>query len=99
MATADPVAGDDVGAKQAVIALLDGMGFDELDAGPLAESWRQQPGTPAYCTDRDATTLRSALAEADRAIAPGIRDATIQKLLSLPPDTPPRELVRLARSL
>jgi 8-hydroxy-5-deazaflavin:NADPH oxidoreductase len=32
----------------------------------LDESWRQQPGTPAYCHDLDAAALRRALAEADR---------------------------------
>jgi hypothetical protein len=32
----------------------------------LDDSWRQQPGTPAYCRDLDAAALRRALAEADR---------------------------------
>ena len=27
---------------------LDTVGFGAVDAGPLAESWRQQPGEPAY---------------------------------------------------
>ena len=30
--------------------LLDGFGFDVVDVGPLAESWRIQPGTPGYCS-------------------------------------------------
>lgn len=94
-----PVAGDDGEAKQVVIALLEAMGFDGVDAGPLSESWRQQPGTPVYATDYSAETLRSTLANTDRSIAPQMRDATIQKLLSLPPDTAPDEIVRLARSL
>ena len=46
-----PVSGDDAKSKQLVIALLDKMGFDAIDAGPLFESWRYQPGTPAYCPD------------------------------------------------
>jgi 8-hydroxy-5-deazaflavin:NADPH oxidoreductase len=49
-----PVAGSDGLAKAQVIKLLDEIGFDGLDAGTLQESWRQQPGTPAYCTDLDA---------------------------------------------
>ncbi len=35
-----------------------------VDAGGLDESWRQQPGTPAYGGDHDAEGLRKALAEA-----------------------------------
>jgi predicted dinucleotide-binding enzyme len=28
--------------------LLDEIGYDTVDLGPLAEGWRTQPGTPAY---------------------------------------------------
>jgi predicted dinucleotide-binding enzyme len=31
--------------------LVDDTGFEPIDAAVLAESWRQQPGTPAYCTE------------------------------------------------
>lgn len=78
---------------------MDDMGFDGVDAGPLSQSWRQQPGTPAYCTDYNDKMLRAALASADRMIAPQMAAATMQKLLSLPPDTPPQELVPLVRAL
>ncbi len=94
-----PVSGDDIETKEFVIALLDGMGFDGVDAGPLSESWRQQPGTPAYATDYSAAVLRAKLTHADRKTAPQMRDATMQKLINLPPDTPPQEIIRLARSL
>lgn len=59
------VAGDDVRAKQVVLGLMEALGFDGLDAGKLADSWRQQPGTPAYCQDLDAAALKTALARAD----------------------------------
>jgi predicted dinucleotide-binding enzyme len=48
--TALPIAGDDQDAKAAVTAYLDSIGYDTVDAGPVAESWRQEPGTPAYGT-------------------------------------------------
>jgi predicted dinucleotide-binding enzyme len=59
------VAGDDPRAKEAVLGLLDALGFDGIDAGSLADSWRQQPGSPAYCRDLDADELSAALAQAD----------------------------------
>ena len=59
------VAGDSSEAKSAVLHLVDDLGFDPVDGGDLDESWRQQPGTPAYCQDLEAAALRRALAEAD----------------------------------
>jgi predicted dinucleotide-binding enzyme len=59
-----PVAGDDPGAKAVVMQLVDELGFDPVDAGSLAESWRQQPGTPVYGKDYDSDGVRQALAEA-----------------------------------
>jgi len=53
-----PVAGDEAAAKQKVMALVEELGFDAVDDGSLHESWRQQPGTPAYCTDFSAPKLR-----------------------------------------
>ena len=59
-----PVAGDDPSGKQVVSDLVDELGFDPVDGGTLAESWRQQPGTPVYGTDLDAAGAIRALAEA-----------------------------------
>ena len=68
-----PVAGDDQAAKSTVMALVEELGFDAVDAGGLAESWRQQPGTPVYATDLDANSVRRALAEASPERAPEFR--------------------------
>jgi predicted dinucleotide-binding enzyme len=57
-----PVAGDDTTAKQQVMALVEELGFDAVDDGSLHESWRQQPGTPAYGADMPADKLREHLA-------------------------------------
>jgi 8-hydroxy-5-deazaflavin:NADPH oxidoreductase len=59
-----PIAGDDDIAKGVVLRLIDELGFDGVDAGGLDESWRQQPGTPVYGTDLDATGVRRALSQA-----------------------------------
>jgi 8-hydroxy-5-deazaflavin:NADPH oxidoreductase len=60
------VVGNSLNAKAAVLRLVDDLGFDPVDGGELDNSWRQQPGTPAYCQDLEATALRRALTEADR---------------------------------
>jgi predicted dinucleotide-binding enzyme len=59
-----PVAGDDQRSKEVVMRLVDGLGFEPVDAGRLDDSWRQQPSTPVYATDYDAEGVRRALAEA-----------------------------------
>jgi len=59
-----PVAGDDQRAKDAVMRLVDELGFEPVDAGGIDESWRQQPGTPVYATDYDAAGVKRALSEA-----------------------------------
>jgi predicted dinucleotide-binding enzyme len=59
-----PVAGDDDRAKRVVLSLVNELGFDGVDAGGLAESWRQQPGSPVYVADLDAVGVRRALAAA-----------------------------------
>jgi predicted dinucleotide-binding enzyme len=59
-----PVAGDDPRAKAIVMHLVDEIGFDPVDSGTIAESWRQQPATPVYTYDYDADGVRKALAAA-----------------------------------
>lgn len=60
-----PVAGDDPGAKELVLRMIDELGFDGIDAGTLADSWRQQPGTPVYAADLDSSAVEAALNKAD----------------------------------
>jgi len=72
-----PIAGDAAEAKAAVTVFLESIGYGAVDAGPLAESWRQQPGTPVYGapygpyndekgSPASADAIRAALAAASR---------------------------------
>src|SRR6478735_3519018 len=64
-----PLAGDDEGAKATVAALTDEIGYDVVDAGPLAEGWRFDRDQPAYGPEADAAGLTELLAQAKRASA------------------------------
>jgi len=60
-----PVAGDEPRQRRFVMNLIEAMGFDPVNAGGIAESWRQQQGTPVYCTNLDVDGVRNALRRAD----------------------------------
>ena len=60
------VAGDSDEARTAVSQLVDELGFDAVDVGPLAEGWRYQRDTEAYVQRYDADGLRAALSKAVR---------------------------------
>jgi predicted dinucleotide-binding enzyme len=69
-----PVSGDSIGSKSVVMSLINDMGFDPVDGGSLAESWRQQPSTPAYCCDYGAETTLMGIHAAVKGKAEVIRD-------------------------
>lgn len=76
-----PVAGDDPEAKAVAAKLVDATGFDSVDSGSLSDSWRQQPGTPAYCTELTISELKASLQSASKARAPENREALIQQFV------------------
>nr|WP_194903942.1 NAD(P)-binding domain-containing protein [Catenulispora rubra] len=43
-----PIAGDDPAAKEQVAQLLDLLGYDAVDIGTLADSWRSEPSSPVF---------------------------------------------------
>jgi 8-hydroxy-5-deazaflavin:NADPH oxidoreductase len=93
------VSGDKETAKKVVSRLINETGFDVVDAGSLAQSWRQQPGTPAYCTELNVAELKQALADGVKDTATHIRDLAIRKIMASA--TPPshEEIIALNRSL
>jgi predicted dinucleotide-binding enzyme len=74
------IAGDDDAAKARVRELLDAIGYDTVDLGPLSQSWRTQRDTAAYGVmyaadpadwsrgpkPADAATVAAAAARAER---------------------------------
>jgi predicted dinucleotide-binding enzyme len=53
-----PVAGDSAKAKGIVMDLLVDLGFEPVDAGTLADSWRMQPGMALFGFFTDADEIR-----------------------------------------
>jgi predicted dinucleotide-binding enzyme len=74
------IAGNNVSQKQIIMGVVNQLGFDAVDSGSLSDSWRQQPGTPAYCTELTKEELTKALKKANIEKAPFLRDKVIEKL-------------------
>jgi predicted dinucleotide-binding enzyme len=61
------IAADDPAARTAVTEFLDAIGYDAVESGTLAQSWRQEPGSAVYGGvygpfDNEAGTPASAVA-------------------------------------
>jgi 8-hydroxy-5-deazaflavin:NADPH oxidoreductase len=65
------LAGDDPAAKRTVAQLYEQCGFDALDLGGLDESWRVDPGQPAFVTRQTLAELTANVAKAKRNVATG----------------------------
>lgn len=91
------VAGDDASSKKVLAELINDAGFDTVDAGNLSESWRHQPGTPAYCTELNSEELEQALADGVREEAPVKREEAIAGLSAIKPYPSHPEVVGLTR--
>lgn len=79
------VAADRARDLEVASELVELTGFDAFPSGSVADSWRHQPGAPAYCTDMKACDLPAALAAAERSRLPARRDfamAVIEERLS-----------------
>ncbi|GIJ46190.1 NADP oxidoreductase [Virgisporangium aliadipatigenens] len=94
--TALPVAANDPQAKAGAAELISRLGFDAVDAGSLADSWRFEPETDPYvlpyCADPDAmwaawvqlvAALRSGTAPQPPAADPGAVPLPADRLRTL----------------
>ncbi|MGG7619334.1 NADPH-dependent F420 reductase [Bacillus coreaensis] len=77
------VAGNNQSQKQVVMDIVSDLGFEAVDSGSLIDSWRQQPGTPAYCTELTKNDLTEALKKANKDKAPLLRDKVIERFAEL----------------
>ncbi|MDX3697073.1 NAD(P)-binding domain-containing protein [Streptomyces europaeiscabiei] len=93
-----PVAGDSEEARKVAMNLVDDTGFDPYDAGTLADSWRQQPNGPAYCTELTLEELPTALAAADRVKDAAIRDSLPARFAALPANPTVDDVVEMNRA-
>lgn len=76
-----PVAADSDRDRKVGMALVEDTGFDAFEAGTLADSWRQQPGAPCYCTDLTLEEMPAAHAAAERARLPKRRDLAVAAIV------------------
>jgi 8-hydroxy-5-deazaflavin:NADPH oxidoreductase len=60
------LAGDDPSAKALVARLYNEFGFDTVDLGGLDQSWRVDPGQPAFVTRQNLAELTANTAHAKR---------------------------------
>jgi 8-hydroxy-5-deazaflavin:NADPH oxidoreductase len=81
-----PIAGDDKQSKDLVSILVDDSGFDSLDYGSLQDSWKQQPGSPVYCTDLTLTQLKKSIVKARKELLPERRELGLKFILSHDPE-------------
>lgn len=76
-----PIAADGEHEREIAMRLVDETGLDPVYSGSLAESWRQQPGSPVYCTDLTSDEIPGALAATERARLPKRRDLAIDAIM------------------
>ena len=81
-----PIAGDDKQSKDVVSILVNDSGFDSLDYGTLQDSWKQQPGSPVYCTDLTLNQLKKSIVKARKELLPERRELGLQYILNHDPE-------------
>lgn len=90
------ISGDNESHKQVIMNIVNESGFDTVDTGSLASSWRIQPGTPAYCTELTKEELAEALTKANKEKAPMLRDKVME---NFSPEFSHQDIVNLNRRI
>jgi predicted dinucleotide-binding enzyme len=76
-----PFASDREIDRGIVVKLINDTGFDAFDTGSLEDSWRQQPGAPAYCTDLTESEMEEVIDTAEKERLPKRRDIAVAAIM------------------
>lgn len=93
-----PIAGDDRKSKEIVAGLINESGFDSYDHGTLQDSWRQEPGSPVYCTDLTLEQLKRSISKAKKELLPERRELGLKHIMELGPERW-KDLVQMNRKI
>jgi 8-hydroxy-5-deazaflavin:NADPH oxidoreductase len=93
-----PISGDDRRGKEIVARLINESGFDSYDQGTLEDSWRQEPGSPAYCTDLTLKQLMRSISKARKELLPERRELGLKHIIELGPERW-QDLVQMNRTI
>ena len=78
-----PISGDNKRSKEIVADLINESGFDSYDHGSLQDSWRQEPGSPVYCTDLTLRQLMRSISKARKVLLPERRELGLKYIIEL----------------
>jgi len=78
-----PIAGDDRFSKRIVASLINDSGFDSYDHGTLQDSWRQEPGSPVYCTDLTLKQMKKSITIARKEFLTVRRELGLKHIIEL----------------
>lgn len=81
-----PISGDSKQSKELVSTLVNETGFDSFDYGALQDSWKQQPGSPVYCTDLTLSQLKISIARAQKKLLSERRELGLKYILNHDPE-------------
>lgn len=81
-----PISGDNNRAMGIVASLVNDSGFDSLEYAPLEDSWRQQPGSPVYCTDLTLAQLKNSIVGARKEALSERRELGLKYILKHDPE-------------
>ena len=76
-----PIAADRDSDRTITMKLVEDTGFYAFDTGSLADSWRQQPGAPIYCTDLTFNEIQTVVDSAEKERLPARRDLAVAAIM------------------
>ena len=94
-----PVSGDDANSKSFVAEIIDSVGFNPVDIGNIEQSWRQEPGSPLYCTDLTKDEILYWYPKTKRGVLHSRREQLVHLYLTWPKDVTLEEQLTEARRI